>query len=250
MATISEVHHTVDAPVGRPHRFGLFSLLEFTPDADEHVALGIEFESACWPIGTTRDSCVTLEPEDLQPADCSVAEFAPFTVYAAEDRLIAGRDAEERSRFRLFEGEEQQVEREVWAQLLAAAPPVNVETLYGFAGPELALAYVQAVMPSERGQGTILMSEFAAVLLSDYLVREGSRVSTVRGTPVAILDSPETDAVTVFGVGPLVGYRTAAEVFNGFDRAVNTDSAVAQRTYVIGWDCTPVGATFPIPDPV
>ena len=66
---------------------------------------------------------------------------------------------------------------------------------------------------------------------------------TALGTPVVIgggYNVPEsvTDTGTIIATGPLVMYRGDIDTReNAVDKAINSVSIVAQRDYVIGWDC-------------
>lgn len=102
-----------------------------------------------------------------------------------------------------------------------------------------------------HGQGVIhvpsaLAAEMAAQQL---LVRRGDQMTTVTGHRVALgsgysgaaPDGTSTDGVLwMYATGAVFHYRSGVTVFDrtdSFDRERNTLSALAERRYVIGWDC-------------
>lgn len=113
---------------------------------------------------------------------------------------------------------------------------------------ELALCY--------NGQGVIhVPAVLAAELLSeDLVIRQGDQLFTLLGNRISIGGgytgaSPagvvDPEAVWIYATGAVFYFRSPlvsiAQGASSFDRSVNTVSAIAERTYVIGWDCCHIG---------
>lgn len=259
MGTQLNTFHLVEAPAAVPYRFGLFS--QVAPrvanavgvSADEHWRLGVNWVSeACATAKITTGACIDDEVGPLTPDDyCSVSEFDPFTVYAYNNGDVPGftlAEATQNAVARLTNGEQTAAESHLW-DLMASATSGNVtdlsayDLLYG-------LGYVEQVLAEKYGgQGVIHMSRLAATMLTHDLHVEGGRLFTVMGTPVvagggydAIGDDvPNTGLI--FGSGPLVLYRGDVDTNqSAVDKSNNQVSIVAQRDYVLGWDCLVVAA--------
>lgn len=259
MGTQLATWHMVEAPAAVPYRFGLFS--QVTPRAagltangfDDHWRLGVQWISqACALAKTTTGPCIDVEVAPLTPDDyCSVSKFDPFTIYAYNDADLPGftqTEHEQNAIARLSNGEQYAAETHLWG-LMDAATSGNVtdltshDILYG-------LGYVEQVLAEKYGgQGVIHMSRLATTMLSHLLHTEGGRLFTYIGTPVIagggydVVDDSTPSTTTIFGSGPLVLYRSDIDTRqSAIDKATNQESIVAQRDYVLGWDCVAVGA--------
>lgn len=107
-----------------------------------------------------------------------------------------------------------------------------------------------------NGQGVIHVPAVLAVELqsNDLIIRQGDQLYTLMGNRVAIGGgytgaSPDgavdPEAVWMYATGQVFYFRSpVVQVGIGserFDRQVNTVSAIAERTYVIGWECCLLG---------
>jgi hypothetical protein len=257
----------VEAPASVPYRFGLFTALapSAPPDGDDaHWRLGVQWQSqACGGARETSGPCV----QDAQAAVgivpdfhvCYVSGFDPFTVYAFNDDTVGAATSlqahADNARERLAAGEQEAVESHLWGQMRAiesnpvAGTGKSMSYCVGWLEQRLAELY--------GNQGVIHMNRLAAHLLAGpggSLVREGNRLTTVLGTTVVAGGGYDETAgalptsTILYGTGPLAMYRS--DVTNTppvtLDRARNDMSILAQRDYVIGWDCVLVGITAPL----
>lgn len=251
--------HVVDAPVSVPYPHGLFAAVTPRPAVDPHWRNGVTWQSqSCGLVKATINPCLADEVDPLTPDDlCSVLDYDPFTLYAFNDDSVPGRTLEQHRQDtidRLVAGEQFTAEQHLWGLLTTAVPvPVDLTAYPGW----LALGHVeQALAEAYGGLGIIHMSRLAATALALHLRFSQGTVTTMLGTPVVIgggydpLVSPFSPTATIMGTGPLVMYRGEIDT-DAFtiERPVNNLSYVAQRDYVIGWDCAAVGAVAYIGTP-
>ena len=252
MGTQLDTWQVVEAPPVVPLPFGLFSVAEPRLATDDHWRLGVQWQSqACSTTKATTGPCIDVEVPALSPDDyCSVSQFEPFTVYAYNNDAIPGHTLEQHRAnavARLVASEQRTVEAQFFAQVMASGLTVTdlsgapVGFALGFVEQQLALNY--------GGQGVIHLSRNLATVLWEYLDVQGGRLVTKLGTPViagAGYDShtvPPTNEAYIVGTGPVVIYRgdvDTRETAN--DTRRNEVSYIAQRDYVVGWDCYAVGA--------
>jgi hypothetical protein len=253
MGTLINTFHQVSAPPAVPYRYGLFSVVEPRTAAiegievDEHWRLGVQWQSqSCGQIKSTTGPCIDPQVDPLTPDDlCSVLEYEPFTLYAFNNDDVIGHtlaEHEANAISRLTKGEQYGAERHVWDLMVTAAGAAQDSTMYpihiglGFAEQFLAETY--------EAQGVLHMSRLTAMACAPHLKVEGGRMLTALGTPVVVgggyiqATSQPTDLGVIIATGPLVMYRGDIDTReNSLNRANNTMSIVAQRDYVIGWDC-------------
>jgi len=259
MGTQLATWHLVEAPAAVPYRFGLFS--QVTPrtselsgaGVDEHWRLGVQWMSqACADARLTTGPCIDSEVDPLTPDDyCNVAKYDPFTVYAYNNDDVPGFSMDEdvaNAVARLTNGEQEAAEEQVW-DLATAAIGMDVVDLSAYP-LWYGLGYVeQALAEAYGGQGVIHMNRLTATMLADQLRIEGGRLFTLLGTPVVagggyekIGETSPTEGL-IYGTGPLVMYRGDIDTRQtAIDKSTNQASIIAQRDYVIGWDCVVVGA--------
>lgn len=254
MGNLLNTWHPVEAPAVVPQPYGLFTVAEPRLSTDEHWRIGVTWQSqACGLTKVTTGPCIdevaALTPDDL----CSVRQFEPFTVYTYNNDAVPGRTLDEHRAdavARLVGAEQRSVEEKVWAMMGAeVGVPIDLS------GQDIrfGLGYVEQILAQDfNGLGVIHMSHLVATLLWDALVVTGGRVSTVHGTPVAIgagYDTginPLTTDGTIFGTGPMVMYRGDIDTREqAIARDTNNVSFIAQRDYVVGWDCGTVGVRVP-----
>lgn len=259
MGTQLATWHLVEAPASVPYRFGLFS--QVTPRTaelsgagiDEHWRLGVQWMSqACGDARLTTGPCIDAEVNPLTPDDyCSVSQYDPFTVYAYNNDDVPGFSMDEdvaNAVARLTNGEQEAAEEHLWG-LATTAIGANIVDLTSYP-LWYGLGYVeQALAEAYGGQGVIHMNRLAATMLADQLRVEGGRLFTLLGTPVVAGGGYEKIGVTapteglIYGTGPLVMYRGDVDTRqSALDKATNQASIIAQRDYVVGWDCVAVGA--------
>lgn len=242
----------VTANTPAPYPFGIFSVAPAaTPPAGRWTS-GVWWQSTgCNSLGVTYGPCNVEDdvPEKAVNVECGISTGAGFTVFAHSDESIGGSPVAEkfeRARALVLSGEQFAVERTVWDLMLAATAvpdesPASLLEALALMEQHIAMLY--------GGTGVIHVSRYAATLLAaDSLIRQtGARLTTQLGTPVVAgggyTDDDLTAPVSVIATGALVVIR--GELNNlgeHYDRAVNSISAVVERNYVVGWDCTVIRA--------
>jgi hypothetical protein len=255
MGAYLDTYHLVSAPPAVPYRYGLFSVVEPRTAAiegvaiDEHWRLGVRWQSqSCGEIKETTGPCIDPEIPALTPDGqlCSILEYDPFTLYAYNDDAIPGytlAEHEANAITRLTKGEQFGAERHLWAAITTAAGAATDATAHPiYVGLGVA---EQAISETYEAQGVLHMDRLTAMACAPYLKVEGGRMLTALGTPVVIGAGYREEAVspsatgTILATGPLVMYRGDIDTReNATNRAINTVSIIAQRDYVIGWDCS------------
>lgn len=259
MGTQLATWHMVEAPAAVPYRFGLFS--QVTPRTselasnglDDHWRLGVQWISqSCGDALLTTGPCIDPDVEPLTSDEyCSVSTYDPFTVYTFNTDDVPGFGMDEdiaNAVARLTNGEQEAAEEHVWD---LATTTIGVDLVDLTAFPLwYGLGYVdQALAELYGGQGVIHMSRLTATMLSDQLRIEGGRLFTLLGTPVVAGGGYDKIGVTtptdglIYGTGPLVMYRSEIDTRQrSLKKDTNQASIIAQRDYVVGWDCVAVGA--------
>lgn len=256
------IRHLVPAPIAIPRRFGLFSQAEIRTaqiganGVDEHWRLGVQWQTQnCSTVKVTTSDCLTngetteTGNEKDPDAYCAVREFAPFTVFAFNDDDLPGHSLAEHEAnaiARLVNDEQRAAEEHVWAEILAeAGAPVDLTAQtakQGLGALEAAWADLHGIQP------TVHLNVNAATVLGDCLYREGARYFTYAGSPVIIgggyYQSTSDEAIIAI-TGPVVIYRSEINTqANAVARATNQVSIIAERDYVVGWDCDALAATI------
>lgn len=258
MGTFLNTWHEVTAPPATPYRFGVFSVAEPRTaqlegvTVDEHWRLGVQWVTeACSSALVTTGNCIDPEVDDLiSDRDCNEFAYDPFTIYAYNTDAIPGRTLaqhEANAIARLTNGEQRAVESVLWDRLTTAVPvPTNMLAFPGWLG----LGYIEQELAETYGSmGVIHMSRYAATALALHLRVEGGVMRTILGTPVIIgggydpLPAPIADTAIIYGSGPVAMWRGDIDTReNAINKSLNDVSIVAQRDYVLGWDCVAVGA--------
>ena len=250
--TAQAAYHVVEPPSGVPPRFGLASVLSYN-DADPHEGLGVTWVSqSCSTAGLTNNDCVDPGQAALTPDPaCAVATAEPFTVYLYDTDSIVGVQPSahrEQLRNRFLVAEASGVELAVSTSLLALATPFT-NTLGGtdIASKLLcALGLVEQEVGLLTGnEGVIHLPKWILPLVANALSEKSGVLRTTAGTPVAAYASwagytagavPTT--AEIYGTGPMLAHRGQAEYLAGTpDLKLNDIDTIAQRTYVVGWDC-------------
>lgn len=271
MSTIAPPSLVTGAP-RVPLPFGLFSVLVPRENSGDRWLTGVNWETlTCEPIGgigaaqCDTDDILGL-PKDLDKMDADLGEASPFTVYGHHTCSPIGNSAEyaqEQANAHLATREEAEVERALWTGNLGNVPnfagangypALAVTSTFALADAWLAVAELEQTIAEKYGsQGVIHVSRRNAFRLikSGAIKVNGLRLQTALGTPVVAGTGYGSEKIVV--TPALFGYRS--EVFNSsgreydlLDRATNDMHAIAERTYLLGFD--PCGATAaPLTDP-
>lgn len=242
------VFETIAAPTPSPYRFGLFSVVPPSGDADTTwEGFGIQWHSmGCTLPRVTFDPCLvdTVDPLEADTY-CTIPQFAPFTVYQQTGSTLRNQARDlPATRERLLLVEQFGVEDQLWTALAAAVTEVSTSTL-----PEALALVEQMLVEAYPAQGVIHMSRYTATLLHDHLVTEGGRLVTRLGTPVVAgagydpVNGADATTASIYGTGPIVIRRGQVDTVTVPTTESNDAAALAFRTYVVGWDCAAVGST-------
>jgi hypothetical protein len=259
----------VAAPARTALPFGLGSVLGWRNG--DRFESGVTWTSLpCQPaLGRAGESCQTDAaddipglPKDIENAGGPVPGYADsFIVMGMYRCLSVGTsvtEAQQWAELALMQGEEARAEQALWFGDLGNVP--NLTGANGFPPPVTAgahdtavaaLAAVEDKMAREYlSQGVIHVSRRTATLLGRHVDRQGTRLFTRNlGTPI-VAGTGYPDTPDIVGTPPLFGYRS--EVFNPsgragdlFDTQYNWMNAVAERSYLIGFDpCDVIKATY------
>jgi hypothetical protein len=240
MATLDGVYTRVEAPAVVPHPYGLFSVATPASPGD-HAMVGFQWESwACINPNTITDPCINggAAPGPKEFEKCpNTNSYKPITVYLGIKRTGQSLDVGQTQVQRVFEdAEETAVERHLWDLL-------NIDVTEAAAmSPAGALSVVEEQLgDGYMGTGVIHMSRGTAVRLGPELVRNGSRIETIIGTPVVVGAGYVAGGPTIYGTGALAVVRGDLEVVSAWNMSINDELILAERTYVVGWDCFATG---------
>jgi len=247
---------SVPGTLRAPLPYGLFSVLGFRGEGDRWEQ-GVIFDGlTCDPAGGIGapdcDPEVTPGlPKELDGGYGPGGEASPFTVYGHfKCSPIGGvfERAQEQANLHLQVREEARVEQALWTGDLGNVP--NLSGANGFPAPVdlgtftpwLGVSRLEQELAVRYGSlGVIHMSrEIASRLAKEGdLVRQGARLFTALGTPIAAGTGYASDRIVA--TPALLGYR--GEVFTSsnrpgdlLDRNTNDLYAVAERTYLVGFD--------------
>lgn len=241
MATTAEVYAPIEAPPVTPRPYGLFSVAAPT-SGGERWRVGVGMQSwNCLDAGVWNDVCIDGGadlPKDVTDWLCDVTEFDPFTVYFLTSRTGIDFSVASAQTSGAFEAAEQKaVESQLWDQLDASADDGGGSTslLTGLAAVEGNLG------AHYNGQGVIHVSPYSATMLAPWLEPEGDRLFTKAcHTPVIVgagYGDSATPTIEIIGTGAVFVRRGELEALNAWDLSVNDINALAERTYLTGWDC-------------
>lgn len=263
----------VEGVARQPLPGGLLSVLTPRGGADAHWQNGIEWETlGCAPVSGIGDpSCDPEEPTTGLPKQFQdsgdLGEASPFTVYGSYKCNPVGHTieyAQDRATEHLLAREEARVEQAIWTGDLDNQGFAEGAVNAGSAAVSVrrAIAQLEGWIGRNYGSlGVIHMTREAAFIAAagDELTLKNGKLYTSLGTPVVAGagypgtgptgQSPAGGQTYMYATPALVGYRS--EVFPGstppsagLDRSKNDLYAVAERTYVVGWD--PCGTAYAI----
>lgn len=249
---MADTYTPVNGPEYPAVPFGLFSVLTFRGN-DDRWENGIQF-----PTGNN-------EPQVQESLDCENpngavgypiqthpgvdwSQFDPFSVtedFTCSPVGYSTDDAERLAAESLQRREEFAVERYLWNQWTKGdntAEPIettgdgfdlDISSAIGIAEQAALAQYSGAVIHLPRWMGQVAKN----------LKTNGMRITTQGGIPVVLgsgylgNEFPDTRIVVT---SPMVAYRSQIEILGDtvqqFDRGQNVLSAIAQRTYLVGWE--------------
>lgn len=240
-----------------PLPYGLFSALALREGSSDRWQGGVEFVLDQFePLGGIAQveavqSDTTGLPKDLSPSQVDGTEDAyAFTVYGHFSCSPIGwtwDSAQERATTNLLTMEEARVEQALWTGDLENRPNfagangyAAADDIGSFSDVTKAIGAAESWLARNYGsQGVIHLSRVvAAGSAMGVLESAGGRLRTKLGTPVVAGTGYGDDAVVA--TPAMFGYRS--EVFESggaqanFDRLNNQMLAIAERTYLIGFD--------------
>jgi hypothetical protein len=255
MPTITPLS-TVAAPARTPLAFGLGSVVAWrTGDRWES---GVQWSGpTCDPAGgrggPNCDTDLVIGLPKVLDSGPTIGEADPFVVYGNDTCSLFGssvEDSQSRANAHLTSREEQRAEQAFWTGDLGNVP--NLSGANGYPAPTSAgihdlagdaLAAVEQALSKNYGsQGVIHISPRTAVLLGKkHLESRGGRLYTIPlGTPV-VVGSGYPDEESIIGTPALFGYRS--DIFTSsnrpgdlLNRGTNEMTAIAERSYLIGFD--------------
>lgn len=262
----------VTAPVRPASTFGLFSALTFRTNADRWMA-GVAFETAsCEPVGglgawdcdPDDDDPVIGLPKDFTDAgNGPLGEAMPFSVYGRFACTPTGTGltgAQDRATAHLLSREEARVEQAFWTGDLGNTPNlIDLQTsdnLTPTPGTGVGLSEGLALLEAHVEGGSVLhMSRYLASLMGSRISASAQRLTTRLGTQVVAglgygdQNTPNAGAQWAYVTPGLFGYRgdiftSSARPGDLLNRATNDLMAVAERSYLIGFDPCRVGAVL------
>jgi hypothetical protein len=240
MVATALVYARIEAPEVKPHPFGLFSVAPPATPSGTDWQVGVSWESwACMTPNVTRSSCID-GLADAPPKEMDVCpntqDVKPFTVYMGVKLTGQSQDvARTQAGAILEDAEEYAVEQGLWQTLAADV------TESAALSPLGALAAVEdALADGYMGLGTIHMSRGMATRLGTVLVRNGDHIETTVGTPVAVGAGYESTAI--YGTGGVLIARGPVDTIEAFAPSVNDLLVIAERTYVVNYDCFATGS--------
>lgn len=271
---------TVTGPPRTPHRFGLFSAVPVVQVTDPHQLVGVQWEPlTCERPTIVPDQCPCgTHKEVVSPPGVQDAE--PFTVLGSWSCALGGNTverAQQRARDHLTAGEQHAVEWAVWTGQADNHEPIDEADAYHgprFAHPDTPVigtvrcaADLLAIIEDYTSQvytGDPLVHLPRAVLpyLADagLVTRSGTHLETPYGTSL-VAGAGYGEANTgpdgtrapdgawwVYVTGAMQVWRS--DVFTppnpaaGFSRCSNEMTAIAERTYLVGWECFTAAVLF------
>jgi hypothetical protein len=249
--------------------YGIFSVLAPRPeDSARWQGGGVTwdfFESAdlglIGPVQTDQADTFGLPKklreisDDATPSRPYLGTATPFTIYSPYVVTPIGwspEEAQARAFDALYAFEQEKVEEAFWRGVSGNVPNLNGDSTdvgtFALADSADAVGALEDFLADTYGsQGVLHMSRRQAIRLMDkgVLKADGSRLTTVLGTPVVAGGGYPTG--TIRATPALFGYRS--EPFTSsdsrgdlLDRKTNDLYTIAERTYLIGFDPTGVGA--------
>lgn len=258
----------VEAPPVTPSPFGLFSAatVQDTSGTEDSrwIHSGITWEPAhCGPAHVTLGACLAAGEEKETDDGIDAVEGASFTVYHLHSCKLPGNAwdrGDQLAADALRLGEQRAAERVLMERMAVAAASDG-----GIVLTSSPLHVVDAVAQLERylganygGVGVIHMDPQVATLAESYnlLQTTGTRKQTrAATTSVAVgggygaglipqedpevQDAPDSGVSWIYATGQVLVRRAAPEVVKSAAGSLQTNTyvALAERSYVVGWEC-------------
>lgn len=271
---------TVAAPPRQTHKYGLFSAVPVVPVSDPHELMGVQWEPlTCERPTIVPDQCPCPTTKEFVPPP-PVQDVEPFNVLGSWACALGGNTvaaAQQRARDHLTAGEQQAVEWAVWTGMADNHDPLSQDDAYH--GPRFAHPTTPVIGTVQCAKDLLAVIEdyTASVYVGQPLVHlpravlphlaaenlvttTGTRLETPYGTPLVAGAGYGEANTGPDGVRAPAGswwvYATGAmqvrrsDVFVppnpevGFSRCNNEFVAIAERTYLVGWDCFTAAVLF------
>lgn len=265
----------VPTPSSARHRYGLFSVSTFIEETNVHFQAGVEWEPFdCGPAAGIGNDCVedtvATTPDKTYTQGVELLQFDPFTVYGNYLCSATGRsldEAKERARQNLILGEERGVELALYDGVtgvsnlsphLTSSDTVDITPTPGTAVTlEVGVALLEdyaydnspfvPVLWFPRNTASVAASR---QILEPYFSRRVLATELNSWAAATTIDGQTGPAGTAAGAGEswifVTGrpYMRRSEIFSvppdprkGFDKGTNDLALLAERTYVVGWQC-------------
>ena len=224
--------------------YGLFSAFSFRTSADEHWANGIEWEAlSCDPAQIFEDpdcddTLTNVYSTSQQGSAPSVTVVGSHKCGTPGGR--ADVQAQEKATTHLLSQEQTAVETHIWGRLAADPALVTLSN-----APTL----LEAIAELEQYGGDVFKGRFLIHGSRRAISRLGDEVHSMGGKLYTNLDTQlvagagyggGSPNLTLYATPAFFGYR--GPVFNQtlVDPKLNDAYALAQRSYVVGWDPCPI----------
>lgn len=265
----------VAPPVRTPLPYGLLSVAQTPTAASSHWELGVEFEPyTCSRADITLESCPASGGVDKTPRDVlNLRGSNPFTVYSMAQCSSVGfiDRADALATAVLTAGEARAVEREFWTGEHGVTPHLAEDTAVVGADGEVeqsaatvlvsgGVDVVEGIGRLEEALGDCYGNEGVihvspAVLTHmqawNLVTKDGARLRSPSGHLIAAGagypgtapdgSGPPSGLRWAYATGAVFVFRSAVTLITGnaetLNRAKNDVARIAERTYVVGWDC-------------
>jgi hypothetical protein len=232
-------------PAAAPSPYGLLSVVELRPDDVPFWRLGVSWQDTCPTGGSTLEPCYPSAPAVTGtsfPKSANVTRTnwgaTPFTVYAEVDCSAPAfwddREAYVRTAFERVE--QWQVERIFWTG--------TVSGVANAALPHLAAA----TQIQETGLGYATNLQLQSTAVTGVALAPAVALGTLEDALAdCLLGVAGVIHTWIFGTGPIFAYRennvrVLADNNSSLVRTNNTVKVIAERTYLLGYDCCLYGA--------
>lgn len=246
----------VDAPEPRRLRSGLLAasgILDLPPHG---AAGGIIYEPvSCGYAHSYETLCHTDEQvgEKTFDGQDSIIEREPFTVYATvKCGTVANGTLEDKVRRRLANGEQSVVEQAMGALLAAGATPVVPPgaTIVDVVGELEQWLYGNAPIDQQYGNAGYLHASprlLSYAKEAELIISDGPILRTHMGT-VWVFGGGYADDGTIYISGNVTVWRspevTVVPKLQTLDKTTNQLYMLAEREYVVSYDCVAASAVF------
>lgn len=265
----------VAPPSRTPLPYGLLSAAQMPASTDIHWQNGVQIEPDTCERASIFTSVCASEPVDKLPTATTELRCSdPFTVYTMPVCATVGyyAEAERRAVGALTSGEARAVEREFESGEFGTNPHLAANTAIvtgadgcieqtaatvpftGAPSVDHAIAHLESALAECYGnEGVIHVPPVVAARAARYFLftKDGPRLRSPAGHLVVIGSGyrglspagavPPHDSPWLYATGAVFVYRSEINVTSGreaaVDKAKNSVYLVAERTYVVGWDC-------------